>query len=202
MLESMVKKPRPTRAEGSDVANAILDGADCVMLSGETAKGSYPIQCIKTMASLSREAEAYLWNERFLEDLMKAQLLSGRRLDATEGTSMAAVQAAYNVEAAAIIAITTTGRTAKEAAKYRPTCPIMAVTRYPQAARQMQLHRGILPLHFEQEALADWSKDVDARIQYAIDFGKKNGFIKVGDSVICITGWRKGAGSSNTVRIL
>merc|ERR1712051_557175 len=200
MLESMVKKPRPTRAEGSDVANAVLDGSDCVMLSGETAKGDYPIQCIKTMASLSREAEACLWNSRFFEELMRSD--HNRKRDSTEAAAIAAVQASYSTRASAIIGLTTTGRTAHIASKYRAMCPFLAVTRHAPAARQMQLYRGVVPLFYPEGRLDDWSADVDERIQYCVDFGKKNGFIKSGDPVICITGWRKGAGSSNTVRIL
>ena len=111
-------------------------------------------------------------------------------------------QAAYLCRAAAIIAITTTGKTANVCAKYRPLCPIIAVTRFPQAGRQMHLHRGTFPLLYNEERLADWTKDVDERIQFAVDYGKKKGFIKSGDYVICITGWRMGAGSSNTSRVL
>ena len=202
MLESMVKKPRPTRAEGSDVANAILDGADCVMLSGETAKGDYPIQCIKTMASLAREAEACIWNERFFEDLMRSDKLGLKGFDATTTTSIAAVQASYSCRAAAIVAITTSGRTATLCAKYRPHCPIIAVTRFDQVARQMQLHRGIVPIFYPEDRMEDWMQDVEARIEHGIELGKKSGFIRTGQSVVCITGWRMGAGSSNTIRIL
>merc|ERR1712213_123689 len=200
MLESMVKKPRPTRAEGSDVANAVLDGSDCVMLSGETAKGDFPIQCIRTMAALSREAEAALWNQRFFEDLMRTEQHLLR--DATAAAAIAAVQASYSTRASAIIGLTTTGKTAHLASKYRAHCPFLAVTRSAQAARQMQLYRGVVPLYYPEPRMDDWSADVDERIQYCVDFGKKNGFIKSGDPVICITGWRKGAGSSNTIRIL
>merc|ERR1712158_40796 len=120
MLESMVKKPRPTRAEASDVANAILDGADCVMLSGETAKGDFPVHCIQTMGNLSREAEACLWNERFFEDLLKSHQLDNAVMDTTQTTAISAVQASYGVRAAAIINLTTSGTTARMLAKYRP----------------------------------------------------------------------------------
>merc|ERR1712045_258565 len=202
MLESMVKKPRPTRAEGSDVANAVLDGSDCVMLSGETAKGDYPIQCIKTMASLSREAEACLWNSRFFEEIMRSDQAHSESMDATQTTSVSAVQASYVSHAAAIVAITTSGRTAKICAKFRPQCPIIAVTRFPQVARQMNLHRGIFPLFYKEDRLEDWTTDVEERIQFGVDFGKRNGFIKSGNLIVCITGWRKGAGSSNTIRII
>merc|ERR1711936_64662 len=200
MLESMVKKPRPTRAEGSDVANAILDGSDCVMLSGETAKGDYPIQCIKTMAALAREAEACLWNQRFFEDIMKSEHNASH--GTTSATSIAAVQASYLTRASAIIGLTTTGRTAHIASKYRAQCPFLAITRSAPAARAMQIFRGVVPLFYPEGRAEDWGQDVDDRIQFGVDFGKKNGFIKTGDTVICITGWRKGAGSSNTIKIL
>jgi len=202
MLESMVKKPRCTRAEGTDVANAILDGADCVMLSGETAKGDYPLQCIQTMANLSREAESCLWNQRFFEDLQRSHQLDNEAMDTTQATAIAAVQASYGVKAAAIINLTSTGATAKLCAKYRPPCPIVSVTRFPQVARQLQLHRGVIPLLYKEERADEWSKDVDERVQYGVDYGKKYGFIQSGQNVVCVTGWRQGAGSSNTVRIM
>lgn len=199
MLESMVKKPRPTRAEASDVANAIMDGADCVMLSGETAKGDYPVQCILTMAGLSREAEACLWNQRLFDDLMRAE--EGKKLDDTHTTAVAAVQASYSCHAAAIVTITTSGKTAKLCAKYRPMCPIVAITRHAQVARQLHTHRGVIPLHYKSGRMDDWIKDVDSRIQLGIDFGKKFDFIQPGQRVICITGWRQGAGSSSNIRL-
>jgi len=200
MLESMVKKPRPTRAEASDVANAVLDGSDCVMLSGETAKGDYPAVCVKTMAKISKEAEACMWNERFFEDLMRAE--GQCDYDSTVTTAISSVLASYKCRASAIVVLTTSGKTAHILAKYRPLCPILAVTRFDQVARKMQLYRGILPMLYEEERKGDWSADVDDRVQFAVDFGKKNKFISAGDNIVVVTGWRQGSGSSNTARIL
>eukprot|EP00088_Acartia_fossae_P010820 TRINITY_DN1541_c0_g1_i3.p1 TRINITY_DN1541_c0_g1~~TRINITY_DN1541_c0_g1_i3.p1 ORF type:complete len:536 (-),score=228.63 TRINITY_DN1541_c0_g1_i3:587-2194(-) len=199
MLESMVKKPRPTRAEASDVANAVLDGADCVMLSGETAKGDYPAVCVRTMAKISREAEACVWNERFFEDIMRAE---GKEYDHTVTTAISSVLASYKCRASAIVVLTTSGKTAHIVSKYRPLCPILAVTRFPQVARQMQLFRGITPMLYEPERAEPWTADIDNRVQFAVDFGKKNKFINPGDNVIVITGWKQGTGSSNTMRIM
>jgi len=204
MLESMVKKPRPTRAEASDVANAVLDGADCVMLSGETAKGDYPVVCVKTMAKIAKEAEACIWNERTFEDMMRTEAKDVAAVtDNTTTTAISAVMASYKCKASAIVVLTTSGATAHIVSKYKPHCPILTVTRFAQVARQAQILRGCIPLFYEKERPAGaWMDDVDARVQYAIDFGKKSNFISVGDNVIVVTGWRQGAGSSNTVRIL
>merc|ERR1711971_224695 len=204
MLESMVKKPRPTRAEASDVANAILDGADCVMLSGETAKGDYPAVCVKTMAKIATEAEACIWNERIFEDMMRTEAKDATKVTDTPTTAaISAVMASYKVKASAIVVLTTSGATSHIVSKYKPHCPILSVTRFPQGARQLQIFRGSIPLLYEApRPEGAWMDDVDARVEAAISFGKKSGFIQAGGHVVVITGWRQGAGSSNTVRIL
>merc|ERR1711942_391074 len=203
MLESMVKKPRPTRAEASDVANAVIDGADCVMLSGETAKGDYPVICVKTMAKISKEAEACIWNERIFEDMMRTETVGKKgAFDNTATTAISAVLASYKSQASAIVVLTTSGATAHMVSKYKPHCPILSVTRFDRPARQIQLYRGCIPLLYEKERAGDWMKDVDDRVQFAIDFGKRSNFIATGDNVVVITGWRQGSGSSNTVRVL
>ncbi|XP_045122884.1 pyruvate kinase-like isoform X4 [Portunus trituberculatus] len=202
MLESMVKKPRPTRAEVSDVGNAIMDGADCVMLSGETAKGDYPLVCVRTMANIAREAEAALWHKQLFVELSQVPMPT----DSTHTTAIASVEASFKAMASAIIVITTTGRSAHLVSKYRPRCPIMAVTRFPQVARQAHLHRGIIPIHYtvpqKAERVEDWMDDVNARVDYAVAFGKQRGFVKSGDPVVVVTGWQKGAGFTNTMRVL
>ncbi|CAH1128618.1 unnamed protein product [Ceutorhynchus assimilis] len=199
MLESMVKKPRPTRAESSDVANAILDGADCVMLSGETAKGDYPVVCVETMASICKEAEAAFWHKRLFSDL---SIQTVPPIDVGHTVAIAAVEASTKSLAAAIIVITTSGRSAHLVSKYRPRCPVIAVTRNGRTARQAHLYRTVLPIFYEKERLEDWLQDVDARVQTGITFGKSKGFIKTSDPVIVITGWKQGSGFTNTMRIL
>jgi len=200
MLESMVKKPRPTRAEVSDVGNAILDGADCVMLSGETAKGDYPLVCVRTMANIAKEAESAIWHKQLFTELSQAVHTS---TDATHTTAIAAVEASFKAMACAIVVITTTGRSAYLVSKYRPRCPILAVSRDSQVMRQSHLFRGILPVHYTgEEKAAEWMADVDARVEAAISVGKDRGFIKTGQPVVVVTGWKQGAGFTNTMRVV
>lgn len=199
MLESMVKKPRPTRAEVSDVGNAVQDGADCVMLSGETAKGDYPEVCVQTMSKIAREAEAALWHKQHFIDLQADY--SNVATDATHTTAIASVDASFKCRASAIIVLTTTGRSAHLISKYRPRCPVMCITRFAQVARQSHLFRGVIPVHYTADKKDEWMDDVNARVTYAIETGKEMGFISTGDPVVVVTGWQAGAGFTNTMRV-
>lgn len=198
MLESMVSKPRPTRAESSDVANAVLDGADCVMLSGETAKGDYPVEAVSMMHKVALEAEAAMFTVSFYTEL---SLMTQSPTIPSTAVAIAAVSAAMKLPASAIIALTTTGGTAQQLSKYKPRCPIIAVSRNPQTTRQGHLWRGVLPLLYSAQKQTDWAQDVDARVNAAITFGKAKNILSEGDHVIVITGWRQGSGSTNTLRI-
>ncbi|PNJ43047.1 pyruvate kinase PKM isoform X6 [Pongo pygmaeus] len=199
MLESMIKKPRPTRAEGSDVANAVLDGADCIMLSGETAKGDYPLEAVRMQHLIAREAEAAMFHRKLFEELVRA---SSHSTDLMEAMAMGSVEASYKCLAAALIVLTESGRSAHQVARYRPRAPIIAVTRNPQTARQAHLYRGIFPVLCKDPVQEAWAEDVDLRVNFAMNVGKARGFFKKGDVVIVLTGWRPGSGFTNTMRVV
>ncbi len=141
MLESMVFAPRPTRAEASDVANAIFDGADAVMLSEETATGSYPVQAAGTMAAIAVEAAGALPYEAFLSDKVNSVVPQP-----DDAISFAAVRIAAQVGANAILAFPTSGSTAMRVAKYRPRCPVLAITTSERVLRRLSLVWGLTPM--------------------------------------------------------
>lgn len=148
MLESMTSNPRPTRAEVSDVANAILDGADCVMLSGETAKGLYPIGAVEMMSQVTVLAETVICYNSLFNEL---RALASRPSTICEATCSSAVNAAFDENVAAILVLTTSGESARFVAKYRPRVPIITITRDPQTARQVHLYRGCYPFVYPQQ---------------------------------------------------
>ncbi|KAI9316731.1 pyruvate kinase [Dichotomocladium elegans] len=218
MLESMTYNPRPTRAEVSDVANAILDGADCVMLSGETAKGSYPIDAVRTMHDICRLAESVTCYPAVFNELRG---LTPLPTETTETVACAAVSAANEQNAGAIIVLSTSGNTARFVSKYRPKAPIVVVTRNSQTARQVHLYRGCFPFIYPKAAsssavsslsasaahlspceVAPWQEDVDSRLMWGMEQAIKYGLLKHGQPVVAVQGWKGGLGNTNTLRVL
>lgn len=150
MLESMTFNPRPTRAEVTDVANAVLEGADVTMLSSETAKGCFPLESISMMAKIHFEAEAIIdYNKLFSELVAYAPIPAC----ATHATALSSVATSSKIMATAIIVLTISGRTAHLISKYRPKCPIIAITPCIQTARLCHLYRGIMPFVFQGECV-------------------------------------------------
>ena len=156
MLDSMIRNPRPTRAEVGDVANAIYDGTDAVMLSGETAGGRYPVEAVRMMARIAESSEPYLFDER-------APDRSRDKARVALAVGLAAVQTAENVGAACIVAPTMSGRTARLVSNLRPRVPILAVTPFPRVMRQQQLNWGVTPM------LGDVQGDMRHVVEQACD---------------------------------
>lgn len=199
MLESMIKKPRPTRAESSDVANAVLDGADCVMLSGETAKGDYPLECVRTMSDICKQAEAAIWQKQSQNVLID---IAAPPLDSSHIIAICAVIASSKCIPSVIITLTSSGRSPRLISKFRPNCPIIAVTRDALISRQLHLHRGVLCYFYDKPRNEDWLKDIDDRIKFAIECAKERVIVQSGDQVVVVTGWRQSAGFTSALRII
>ncbi|XP_072939865.1 uncharacterized protein [Epargyreus clarus] len=146
LLSSMRSKKIPLRAEVLDIANCIIDGADALVLSAETAVGLYPVETVACLASACKEAEACIWSKQIFNDFTDKTPIPCEQATAT---AIAAVLAAQRTMAAAIIVITTSGKSAHTVSKYKPRCPVIGVTRYPPIGRQMHLWRGIMPVIYE-----------------------------------------------------
>merc|ERR1711865_1075186 len=189
MLESMTFNPRPTRAEVSDVANAVLDGSDCVMLSGETAKGDYPVEAIEMMSSVCREAEAAFPSSRFGTEL-KMHIRSEDVMPESVSVALVSADTALAVRASAIIVLSDSGNSARLLAQFRPRCPIVVVTRKAATSRICHLYHGCYSMLYPKakDSEASWSDDVEERFEWALALCKERGFAKAGDRVIATRG--------------
>ena len=191
MLDSMMKNPRPTRAETTDVANAIYDGTSAIMLSGETAAGAYPVEAVKTMARIAVRTEKDInYKKRF--DRRELQ----ENPNVTNAISHATVTTAHDLGAAAIIAITKSGATARMISKFRPDCPIICCTPNPTALRQMNLSWGVVPLMSEEK------DDMDALFDHAVNCAAQAGYVASGDLVVITCGAPLGmSGTTNLLKV-
>jgi pyruvate kinase len=196
MLESMIKNPRPTRAETTDVANAVFDGSDCVMLSGETAKGDYPIEAVTTMVRICREAERVLdYNSQF--GALRQSLRRRGGLSVTETITSSAVKTAYDLESSIILCLTESGTTARMVSKYRPKCPIICVTSNESTARQLLIHRGTFPM------VVGSMLGTESLIARSLGRATASNLCKKGDLVVLVSGMREGvSGSTNIMRVI
>ncbi|VDM30222.1 unnamed protein product [Hydatigera taeniaeformis] len=202
LLESMYNKPRPTRAEASDIANAVLDGADGLILTIETAEGIYPYDAVKFMCQICREAERARFHKTIRAELNACRLARGLcRQNASHVTALSAVEAAENSHAKAIFVITTSGASAIAVASAGPCCPVIAITRHPRVARQCRAYSGLFPFVYTGKQLENWSEDMDLRLNTAIDAARADGIVHPRDNVIIVTGSMAGPGNTNTMQI-
>ncbi len=192
MLESMIKNPRPTRAETTDIANAIYDGTTAIMLSGESAAGLYPVEAVRTMARIAERTE---------QDINYRGRMKSRTeidtMDITTAISHATCTTAMDLQAAAIITVTISGFTAGMIAKYKPQCPIIACSVSPGICRQLNLYWGVTPVWIKRENCAE---DL---LEKAVHAAEEAGYIKKGDRVVLTAGVPLGvSGNTNMIRVV
>jgi pyruvate kinase len=191
MLDSMERNPRPTRAEASDVANAIFDGTSAVMLSGETAVGAHPVKAVRTMAAVAQHAEAALPEFGHLQHVQ-----ADPKNQVSEAVSQAAITMARHLNAAAILTLTESGYTSRMISKYRPPCAILAVTTSEHVERRLCMNWGVTALRFPGDA------GDEARIAFAVEQARETGIAAPGDVVIVTAGLSKQSGSTDMIRVL
>ncbi|HAJ96938.1 MAG TPA: pyruvate kinase [Ruminococcus sp.] len=191
MLESMITNPRPTRAEITDVANAIYDGTSAVMLSGETAAGKYPVEVVRTMQLIASTTEGNIdYKHEF------ASRKENMNATVAEGIAHAAVTTAHDLSAKAIIAVTKRGQTARLISKYRPAVPILACTTDSANQRKMNLSWGVTPY------VIDEATDTDTLFSNAVQAAKKQGLVVAGDLVVITAGVPLGiSGMTNLMKV-
>lgn len=191
MLESMIKNPRPTRAEATDVANAIYDGTTAIMLSGESAAGKYPVEAVKTMAKIAECAE------KNIDYRSRMRRNDGAREDITTAIAYATCTTAMDLKAAAIITVTMSGFTAAAISRYKPVCPIVGCSIDERVNRQLNLLWGVNPLPIQE---ADTAEEL---FEAAVQKAKKSGYVKPGDVVVITAGVPlRVAGKTNMIRVV
>lgn len=191
MLDSMIKNPRPTRAEATDVANAIYDGTGAIMLSGETAAGLYPVEAVRTMARIAQVAEASIdYVQRFRDSVPRPSA------NITNAISHACCTSAQDLNATAVVTVTKTGFTAKMLSRFRPGCPIIACAPVERVVRQLCLSWGITPLLIEEVT------DTDELFERAVDAGIDAGLLHKDDLIVMTAGVPLGiSGTTNLMRV-
>ncbi len=192
MLDSMIRNPRPTRAETTDVANAIYDGTSAIMLSGETAIGKYPVETVKTMSNIAERTENDI---DYVKRLNNASL-DIANTDVTNALSHATCTTAHDLGASAIIALTYGGTTAHMISKYRPKCPIIAPTINQKARRQLNLSWGVIPV------MSEMRSNSDELFEHAVECARKTQIVKNGDLVVITGGAPVGiSGTTNIMKV-
>lgn len=191
MLESMTKNPRPTRAEITDVANAIYDGTSAIMLSGETASGLYPLEAVKTMAKIAEHTESEI------DYLKRFAALSPKGFSSVTGAiSHATCTTAHDLHAAAIITVTKSGHTARMLSSYRPDTPIIGCSPEPKTCRHMNMSWGVTPLLIEEKY------NTDDLLGHAVDVAYSHKLVEYGDLVVITTGLPLGiSGTTNMLKV-